>query len=128
MKKLDLFLVAFFATSLLSADIKNVDNPLKGERDFALQKVWEIDGTGEKLLENPGELRVSQDEMLYFHDFAQNVSIFSMPRESLSSRPPMYSHVEKAMIRNAHLYALLEHESGKTILAKNKISLPPSVF
>jgi hypothetical protein len=36
-----------------------------------------------------------------------------------------YTHVEKVIIRGNHCYAILEDGSGKSILAKYKISLPP---
>ncbi len=39
--------------------------------------------------------------------------------------PPSYTHVEKVVIRNTHLYALLESKEGMTSLAKYKIDLPP---
>jgi hypothetical protein len=74
MKKPTSFMIAVFMVSLLSSDIKNADKPLKGKWDFSPQKVWEVDRAGEKLFENPSELRASRDEMLYFHDFSKNVS------------------------------------------------------
>ena len=37
---------------------------------------------------------------------------------------PLYTHVEKVIIRGNHCYALLEDESGKSIFVKYKISLP----
>lgn len=37
---------------------------------------------------------------------------------------PLYTHVEKVIIRGNHCYALLEDGSGKKIFAKYKISLP----
>lgn len=59
---------------LAFADVKNEDKPLKGEWDFHLQKVWEIDDVNGVSFARPSELRASQDEMLYFHDFEQSVS------------------------------------------------------
>lgn len=74
MKKLWLVLVCGFFCFLASADVKNEDKPLKGEWDFRPQKVWEIDNVNETPFERPSELRASQDEKLYFHDFDRGVS------------------------------------------------------
>lgn len=59
---------------LAFADVKNADKPLKGEWNFRPQKVWEIDSVSGAPFERPSELRASQDEMLYFHDFDRGVS------------------------------------------------------
>lgn len=74
MKKLWLVLVCGFFCFLVFADVKNADKPLKGEWDFRPQKVWEIDNVNDALFERPSELRASQDERLYFHDFDRGVS------------------------------------------------------
>ena len=42
----------------------------------------------------------------------------------LGDETPLYTHVEKVIIRGNHCYALLEDGSGKSIFAKYKISLP----
>lgn len=74
MKKLWLVLVFGFFCFLAFADVNNADKPLKGDWDFRPQKVWEIDNVNETSFERPSELRVSQDEKLYFHDFDRGVS------------------------------------------------------
>jgi len=56
------------------ADVKNADKPLKGEWNFQPQKIWAVDKVNGAPLERPSELRASQDEMLYFHDFDRGVS------------------------------------------------------
>jgi hypothetical protein len=56
------------------ADGNIADKPLKGEWNFRPQKVWEIDGVDDAPFERPSELRASQDEMLYFHDFGRGLS------------------------------------------------------
>ena len=74
MKKLCLILVWGVFCFLAFADVKNEDKPLQGEWDFRLQKVWEVDNVNGVSLVRPSELRASQDEMLYFHDFDQGMS------------------------------------------------------
>jgi hypothetical protein len=59
---------------LAFADVENADKPLKGEWDFQLQKVWAIDNVNDAPFVRPSELRASQGEMLYFHDFDRGVS------------------------------------------------------
>ncbi len=73
-KILWLVLVCGFICFLVFADVKNADKPLKGEWDFRPQKVWAIDSVNDMPFERPSELRASQDEVLYFHDFDRNVS------------------------------------------------------
>lgn len=38
---------------------------------------------------------------------------------------PSYTHVEKVVIKNTHLYAVLENEEGRSSLVKYKINMPP---
>lgn len=59
---------------LVFADVKNADKPLKGKWDFRPQKIWEIDSVNNESMERPSELRASQGEMLYFHDFGRGMS------------------------------------------------------
>jgi len=86
MKKLFIIFGILTMISLLFADVKNPDKPLKGEWNFNPQKIWEINRVGDKLFERPSELRASQDEMLYFHDFDHKVSyIFNHSGEFINS-------------------------------------------
>ncbi|UCE40989.1 MAG: hypothetical protein JSV17_16360 [Candidatus Aminicenantes bacterium] len=74
MKKLWFMLVCGIFCFVLFADVKNADKPLEGEWDFRPQKVWEIDNVNDAPFERPSELRASQDEKFYFHDFDRAVS------------------------------------------------------
>jgi len=86
MKKLFSFSIVLIILSLLFAEVKNPDKPLKGEWNFNLQKLWEIDRVGDKPFGRPSETRISQDEMLYFHDFDHKVSyIFNPSGEFINS-------------------------------------------
>ena len=74
MKKLWVVLVCGFFCFVLFADVRNDDKPIKGEWDFRPQKVWEVDKVDDVPFERPSELRASQDEKLYFHNFDRGVS------------------------------------------------------
>jgi len=60
-------LLMAFAASLYS-DIQNRDKPLKGEWDFRLEKVWEVEKAGESVFGLPFTLTVAEDEMVYVFD------------------------------------------------------------
>ncbi len=60
-------LLMTFAASLYS-DIQNRDKPLKGEWDFRLEKVWEVEKAGESVFGLPFTLTVAEDEMVYVFD------------------------------------------------------------
>ena len=74
MKKTYWSLLCGFFCLAIFADVANVDKPLKGEWDFQLKKIWEIDQAGGEPFVRPAELRASRDGMLYFHDFGRNIS------------------------------------------------------
>lgn len=74
MKKLYPVLVCGLLCFFCFADVKNEDKPLKGEWEFQSQKIWAVDNVNGAPMERPSELRASQDEMLYFHDFDRGVS------------------------------------------------------
>lgn len=38
---------------------------------------------------------------------------------------PLFTHVEKVVINNTHVYAILESKEGRSVLAKYKIDVPP---
>jgi hypothetical protein len=74
MKTFYLVLICGLFCLLAFADVKNTDKQLKGEWNFRPQKVWEVDNVKDMPFERPSELRASQGEMLYFHDFDRGVS------------------------------------------------------
>jgi hypothetical protein len=74
MKKLCSLLLCGIVCLPVFSDVKNADKPAKGEWDFQSHKVWEIEKVNEALFKRPSELRASQDEMLYFHDFDRGES------------------------------------------------------
>jgi hypothetical protein len=53
---------------LLFSDVVNPDRPLKGEWDFGLQKVWEIDRAGAEVFLQPDRLQAAEDGTLFVHD------------------------------------------------------------
>ena len=62
-------LVAF-----IQAPVVNPDKPLKGEWNFKIEKVWEIDRAGDDVLGKPFSLTATEDGILYVYDTANNVT------------------------------------------------------
>ncbi len=62
------FLILLFCGLLLYAEIKNRDKPAKGEWDFKLEKIWEIEKAGDEIFGQPFSITVSDDGMLYVFD------------------------------------------------------------
>jgi len=52
----------------LFADIQNPDKPLKGEWEFKLAKVWEVDTAGDGVFGRPFSLTAADNETLYVFD------------------------------------------------------------
>ena len=64
-----LFSVLLTALSVfLFPDIRNRDKPVKGEWDFRLEKVWEVDKAGGEVFGLPFTLTVAEDERVYVYD------------------------------------------------------------
>lgn len=64
----------------LFADIRNPDKPLKGEWEFKLAKVWEVDRAGDAVFGLPFSLTAADDEMLYIFD-PKNKTNFIIDRD-----------------------------------------------
>ena len=58
--------------------------------------------------------------------FSPDGKYFYRSNLQFGDKTPLYTHVEKVIIRGNHCYALLENGSGKSFFAKYKISLPSS--
>lgn len=71
-KNLQIFTIAcfvlFFITLPTNGMIKNVDKPLKGEWDFKLQKIWEINSAGDDVLVSPKPFVISDEGTLFMCD------------------------------------------------------------
>jgi hypothetical protein len=67
-KKYVFFSVLLFCGLLLHADIKNRDKPAKGDWDFKMEKIWEIEKAGDEILGQPFSMTVSDDGILYVFD------------------------------------------------------------
>jgi len=74
MKTLIILFILILTTVSFSTEILNQDVPQKGEWDFKLQKIWEVEGIEQKEFKNPSEMRALEDGTLYFHDFAEGES------------------------------------------------------
>ena len=68
MKKYLLLFIFLISGLLLYSDIKNRDKPAKGEWNFKMEKVWEIERAGEEIFGQPFSMTVSDDGMLYVFD------------------------------------------------------------
>lgn len=68
MKEVSIFMVLLLFWFSLSAEVVNKDKPLKGQWDFKLKKVWEIDQAGDELFGNLNTLLVSADGFIYVRD------------------------------------------------------------
>jgi hypothetical protein len=74
MKKMKLAFILFLLVALSQAAVVNPDKPRKGEWDFKLKKVWEIDRAGDDLLGRPFSLTATEDGILYVHDAANRIN------------------------------------------------------
>jgi hypothetical protein len=79
MRYLSLLFVLFPFASTVGASPLAVDEPQRGEWDFAPQKIWEVNRAGDTAFGRPAELRVAADGTLYCHDFDQQVSHIFAP-------------------------------------------------
>jgi hypothetical protein len=68
LKKVLLTMLPAVFSVFLFSDIRNRDKPLKGEWDFRLEKVWEVDRAGEGVFGLPFTLTVAEDGRLYVFD------------------------------------------------------------
>ena len=66
-KTLVMFLLAGFP-ALLFPGTQNRDKPVKGEWDFRLEKVWEVDKAGGDVFGLPFTLTAAEDERVYIFD------------------------------------------------------------
>src|SRR5512136_426291 len=60
-------------------DVANKDKPQRGEWEFKLQKVWEIDRAGVDVLGRPQGIAVSDDGTLYVSDDANRIDYIFSP-------------------------------------------------
>jgi hypothetical protein len=68
MKRILILMVMLLLWFSLSPEVVNKDKPLKGQWDFKLKKVWEIDQAGDELFGNLNTLLVSADGFIYVRD------------------------------------------------------------
>lgn len=68
MKKMFFPILLMACSAFLISDIRNRDKPLKGEWDFRLEKVWEVEKAGGSVFGRPFTLTVAEDETIYVFD------------------------------------------------------------
>ena len=74
MKTMKLAFILFLGLVFLKAAVVNPDKPLKGEWDFKIKKVWEIDRAGNEVLGKPFSLTATEDGTLYVYDAANKIN------------------------------------------------------
>jgi hypothetical protein len=74
MKKMKLEFILFLLIVFFQVDAVNPDKPLKGEWDFKLKKVWEIDRAGDDVLGKPFSLTATEYGILYVYDAANQIN------------------------------------------------------
>jgi len=73
-KKMSLAVIPVLALALILVLIANPDKPRKGEWDFKLTKIWEVDRAGDEVLGFPFSLMATDKGALYVFDAANNAS------------------------------------------------------
>jgi len=68
MKKTIIMLILTALSISLVSDVKNMDNPAKGDWDFKLKKLWEVAQVGENVFGNPTIPVVTQEGIIFIHD------------------------------------------------------------
>lgn len=79
--------VLLFCGLLLYADIKNRDKPAKGEWDFRMEKIWEIEKAGDEIFGHPFSMTVSDEGMLYVFDTKNGTNVFPFEQLHHQRRP-----------------------------------------
>lgn len=74
MKKTKMAFILFLSFVFFQAAVVNPDKPRKGEWDFKLEKIWEIDRAGDDVLGKPFSLTAAEDGTLYIYDPANDVN------------------------------------------------------
>jgi len=67
-----LFFSLILFISNLNAEVKNEDKPLKGEWDFQLQPVWDVESAGEDVLVSVRAIRVDDNGNIYLFEGKHN--------------------------------------------------------
>ncbi|MCK4763898.1 MAG: hypothetical protein KAW12_16980 [Candidatus Aminicenantes bacterium] len=74
MKKKVLFILLLSVVLTLQAHVKNPDKPQKGEWDFKLKTVYEIEKAGEEVLARPGGILIAGNGNLIVHDGQRRIN------------------------------------------------------
>jgi hypothetical protein len=74
MKKMRLEFALFLLVAFFQTPVVNPDKPLRGDWDFKLEKVWEVDRAGDDVLGRPFSLAATEDGILYVYDTASQIN------------------------------------------------------
>ncbi|HLP44773.1 MAG TPA: 6-bladed beta-propeller [Candidatus Kapabacteria bacterium] len=61
-----------FNGAILKAEVKNEDNPLKGNWDFKLRKLWEVDRAGDTIMAQIADIQIDDDGRIYILESKQD--------------------------------------------------------
>ena len=68
MKKVLSFLILTLLVLSIKAGVKNPDKPVKGEWDFQLKKVWDVDMAGKEVIGRPRQVLVADSGNVIVYD------------------------------------------------------------
>jgi hypothetical protein len=80
MRKIRLIALLTVCSVSLFAYIKNPDKPLKGNWDFQIQKIWDVENAGQDVIGEVHNIAVSADERTYIED-SKNFKIYIFSKE-----------------------------------------------
>ena len=63
--------IVFFNSVILKAEVKNENKPLKGNWDFKLQKLWEVENAGNDLLTQIVDIQADDNGRIYILEWKQ---------------------------------------------------------
>lgn len=145
MKKISMLAWFSVFSVFLFADIRNPDKPLKGNWDFQIQKIWEIETAGNDTIGEVQNIVTAEDGRIYIADCKNfNIFIFSKDGKFISSfgsrgegpgEIKKYGRGDQLFVVNDHIifvdpgrihYFSLEGEYRKTALIP--FDLKPRAF
>jgi hypothetical protein len=68
MRRFVVLIILFVLVMALSAEVKNMDEPAKGEHVFKIKKLWQVENAGEDPFGRIAQIRVSDKGIIYCHD------------------------------------------------------------
>jgi hypothetical protein len=79
MKKIFLMIIFLFMMLVLNGEVVNPDRPQKGEWDFKLEKLWEINRLGEEVFGRPLQVLVTENGRVAVYDSKLDINRLFTP-------------------------------------------------